>query len=158
MIKNLFTLLRVIFGAVVSLLRGFLVTMKYWVKPKTTFTLQYPFEKRNVFEGYRGLLFCDIEVCDGCAVCARECPVDCIEVEAMGKGKWRKPKYFNIRMDECMFCAICVDVCPRKCLVFTDVYAFAAERADELYFRFLTPQKAQEFEKEIKAAETAKPS
>jgi NAD-dependent dihydropyrimidine dehydrogenase PreA subunit len=49
-----------------------------------------------------------IEACDGCGVCANNCPVGSLRVEA-GKVVTREPEM-------CTDCRICVEVCPLQVL------------------------------------------
>ncbi|MBN1554093.1 MAG: 4Fe-4S binding protein [Phycisphaerae bacterium] len=46
------------------------------------------------------------EMCTGCGICVRECPVDAMEQQADGRAL--------IREDECIRCGKCHDVCPRN--------------------------------------------
>ncbi len=61
--------------------------------------------------------------CTSCMICARECPVWCISIDAHtapdpGSENARRPRVHNV-LDRftldwsvCMFCGICVDECP----------------------------------------------
>jgi NADH-quinone oxidoreductase subunit I len=45
-------------------------------------------------------------------MCARICPANCIHLEGEGKGKARRPTWFVIDHNLCMYCNLCVEVCP----------------------------------------------
>lgn len=128
----------ILFG-IVSLVKGFAVTLKFFFsKP---ITVQYPDEKIDVSERFRGLIrqIRDEnaeEICNACGVCSLNCPVKVITVEgykdeATGK---RKCKSYSINFGRCMFCGLCVEVCPVKCLVHSTEYEVAHYRKEELVY------------------------
>jgi NADH-quinone oxidoreductase subunit I len=70
----------------------------------------------------RGVIALIEENCTSCMLCARECPVWCIEIDShqetlpsTGGGRDRTRNVldrFAIDYSVCMFCSICVEVCP----------------------------------------------
>ena len=121
----------------ISLFKGMAVTIKYYfIKP---ITVQYPKERLIVSDKWRGVLkqICDEkgeEICDGCGICAKICPVSCITMEAYKDEKIgkRKTSSYTINFGRCMFCGLCVESCPKKCLVHTKDYEFVAYNRDDL--------------------------
>jgi NADH-quinone oxidoreductase subunit I len=78
----------------------------------------------------------EIDDCIVCDKCAKICPVDCIEIEAVraveefGRTSDGTPKRiyaarFDIDMGKCCFCGLCTTVCPTECLTMTKVFDFS---------------------------------
>ncbi|WP_367913255.1 4Fe-4S dicluster domain-containing protein [Leadbetterella sp. DM7] len=120
-------------------------------------TLKYPHEQLEVPENGRYQLDCEIDDCIVCDKCAKICPVDCIEIEAIkspelirhasdGSPVRLHAAKFNIDMAKCCFCGLCTTVCPTECLTMTDEYDFSVEDVNLLNFAFsnLSEKEAQE--------------
>jgi len=77
---------------------------------------------------YRGKHVIKADICIGCSMCARACPVNCIEMVPTGVKKPRAvPK---VRANECIFCGLCEDACPtkpEKAIKLTDEYKMFVE-------------------------------
>jgi NADH-quinone oxidoreductase subunit I len=127
-----------IFATAKSLVTGLSVTFKHIKSPSLEVTQQYPEEKREPYDGYRGRLIVNIEKCLGCSACVRACPIDSIELETVrGKDKKLKPVHFNIDMARCMQCGLCIEACPTKeCLIFTKDYEFSSTSREGLVYKF----------------------
>ncbi|MDM7916152.1 MAG: NADH-quinone oxidoreductase subunit I, partial [Candidatus Eisenbacteria bacterium] len=104
---------------------------------KKPVTLEYPDERWQLPERYRGILHNRQEDCIGCLACARACPVKCIHIEIV---KREKDEYgvtsdgtkitqwiprFDIDMSLCMLCGLCTEPCPTECLTTTKEYELA---------------------------------
>jgi NADH-quinone oxidoreductase subunit I len=73
-------------------------------------------------ERSRGVIALIEESCTSCMLCARECPVWCIDIDShqetvapAGGGRDRTHNVldrFAIDYSLCMYCSICVEVCP----------------------------------------------
>ena len=145
--------LREIKDVVVSLAKGLKITLRYWVDPSSTITVQFPEEKRQLAERVRGILFNDVVRCTACGACVIACPVKCITVKAVGKGKARKPESFIIEINKCMFCGLCVDACPTGSLTHTQELTMARYSLDELVIEYVTDELREKFRKEAEEYE-----
>lgn len=127
-----------IWEAVVTTAKGMRITAAYGVNPKEEVTQQYPEERREPSERFRGFLHNDIKVCTSCTMCVKVCPVDCISMEAVrGADKKMVLVSYDINIGRCMYCGLCVEVCPVKSLKHTGGYEKATVDRGELILRFV---------------------
>ncbi len=118
-----------------ELAKGLAVTLKHlFRKPVTVF---YPEEQRPVVERVRwrhklhrwpnGL-----ERCIGCSLCAANCPVGCIYVEAAendpqdptSEGERYAARY-EINLLYCIYCGYCEEACPVDAIVLHEEHRFS---------------------------------
>jgi NADH-quinone oxidoreductase subunit I len=138
-----------IYNTVRSTMIGMRVTIKQMVSP--TVTLQYPHEKKKMPERVRNRLYMNFDDCIGCELCAKACPVDCIDIEVMkappteslgetstGQKKRIYVTKFDIDIAKCCYCGLCVYPCPTECLKMTDVYEFSEFDRHNLVYNFST--------------------
>lgn len=90
-------------------------------------TLNYPFEKVTVPDGFRGTPRFVGEKCIGCKACIRDCTAEAIDIQVEKielpadpvTGEVPKPQK-KIRMilylDRCVHCARCAEVCPKEAI------------------------------------------
>jgi NADH-quinone oxidoreductase subunit I len=156
-----------ILEAVVTTAKGMRITARYGVDPKEEVTLQYPEERWEVPERFRGFLFNDIKTCTSCTMCVKVCPIDCISLEAVrGADKKMVLCSYDINIARCMYCGLCVEVCPPKSLKHTGGYEMASLARGEQILHFVKEDAAeikarvarQVAEAAAKAAEAAKPA
>ncbi|HLO43520.1 MAG TPA: 4Fe-4S dicluster domain-containing protein [Leadbetterella sp.] len=139
-------------------------------------TLQYPHEQISVPDIGRYQLDCEIDDCIVCDKCAKICPVDCIEIEAIkspelirttsdGSPVRLHAAKFDIDMAKCCFCGLCTTVCPTECLTMNSEYDYSVLDVSLLNMAFsnLSAAEAQEkrnlyeqFVAEKEAAKAAK--
>lgn len=135
----------------------------YFEKDRGIFTLQYPRETYPVPDNGRYRLHNEIEDCIVCDKCAKICPVNCIDIEAVkSPGEIRKASdgssvrlyaaRFDIDMAKCCYCGLCTTVCPTECLTMTKTYDYSEYDIRNMVYDFsdMTPeeieQKKEEYE------------
>jgi len=154
MTASLATYFNDIYRAVSSAMIGMKVTITQMVSP--TVTLQYPHVKKPMPERVRNRLYMNFDDCIGCELCAKACPVDCIDIEVLKapptenlgetSTKQKKRIYvtkFDIDIAKCCYCALCVYPCPTECLKMTDVYEFSEYDRHNLIYNFSTMTPAE---------------
>lgn len=115
-----------------EILGGMWLTLKHLLV-KRTVTFQYPHEKRELPDGYRGILvhlrYDDgTEKCVGCSLCEAACPSRCIKVisdEVPGNPLQRYAKEYIFDLSRCVYCAFCVAACPVDALAMSKFYEFS---------------------------------
>lgn len=121
-------------------------------------TLQYPHEKISVPDNGRYQLDCEIDDCIVCDKCAKICPVDCIEIDAIkspelirntsdGSPVRLHAAKFNIDLAKCCFCGLCTTVCPTECLTMNSEYDYSVIDITTLNFAFANLSENQAKEK-----------
>ncbi|MCI0342710.1 MAG: NADH-quinone oxidoreductase subunit I [Planctomycetales bacterium] len=129
-----------------SCLTGLGVTMRYFVRPGTVCTLQYPLQKDNLPERHRGIHFLETEKCIMCWKCARACPVDCIDIEGTRdgeingayQGKGVLLTRFTIDYSRCIFCNLCCEPCPELCIHMGQEFDYSAYHRDDVVKNLLS--------------------
>jgi formate hydrogenlyase subunit 6/NADH:ubiquinone oxidoreductase subunit I len=174
------------FGVVAALLKGMQLTLQhffragkrraptyvddpnYFKQPAGSVTLKYPYESIPVPDVGRYRLHNEIDDCIVCDLCAKICPVNCIEIEAIkateemgitsdGTRKRLHAAVFNIDMAKCCFCGLCTVVCPTDCLTMTKVYDFPEVDIKNMIYHFtdLSPEQAEEKREKLNQQQAA---
>ena len=115
-----------------DLLQGMKVTFLYQ-DPKENYTEQYPLERPEVAERYRGAPRLNVNpdtnetMCIACDLCALACPENLIVVSSERNEKTRRKELTNFTYDlsRCMFCGLCEDACPTDALELTQDFELA---------------------------------
>lgn len=117
----------------------------YFDRQDGLMTVQYPKESIPIPDTGRYRLHNEIDDCIVCDKCAKICPVDCIEIDAIrapevyghtsdGTPKRIHAARFDIDMGKCCFCGLCTTVCPTECLTMTKAFDFSEfDVADHVY-------------------------
>ena len=135
----------------------------YFDHKEGIFTNYYPHESLPIPDNGRNRLHNEIDDCIVCDKCAKVCPVDCIEIEAIKDpvGEIRKtsdgssvrlhPAKFNIDMAQCCFCGLCTTVCPTECLTMTKTFDYSeVDIRDMVYeFSYLSESEVEVKKKEL---------
>jgi len=126
-----------------SVLKGLGITFRRMFQRKVT--MQFPEERWEVREGYRGapVLVKDDEgrpKCVACSLCEYVCPPKAIyivpeEVDDASRAHIeRGPAVFNINMLRCIFCGLCEEACPEEAIFMSKEYAlWGASRAELIH-------------------------
>jgi NADH-quinone oxidoreductase subunit I len=122
-----------------------------------TNTIQYPKQQLPVPEVGRYQLDVEMDDCIVCDLCAKVCPVNCIDIESIkateaigqtsdGTTKRLYAAKFDIDMAKCMYCALCTIVCPTECITMTNQYDKTVFQLSDLVYQFsdMTPEDAAE--------------
>jgi NADH-quinone oxidoreductase subunit I len=114
---------------VIELLRGLWITFKHlFVK---SVTIQYPTEKREPAERFRGihrfiLDEAEIEQCVACSLCARYCPSSAIEITPAEDEKHnRRVLTYYVDIGRCIFCGFCIEACPKEAIMMSKDFELA---------------------------------
>ncbi|HXA01915.1 MAG TPA: NADH-quinone oxidoreductase subunit I, partial [Cytophagaceae bacterium] len=119
----------------------------YFAQDKGIVTLQYPYESLPIPDNGRYRLHNEIDDCIVCDLCAKICPVNCIEIEAVksteeiGRTSDGSPKRlyatkFDIDMAKCCYCGLCTTVCPTECLTMTKTYDYSEFDIRNMVYHF----------------------
>ena len=115
------------------IVQGLVITARHFFKnlggylrgKPTTFVVQYPEERVDFADAFRGMpVLVQLDNgqprCVACGLCEFACPTDCITIvpgELHGAGIERYPEAFQIDMSRCMFCGLCEEACPEEAIV-----------------------------------------
>jgi len=132
---SLAPILRKIF--LVDLFQGLSVTFKYQ-HPKEVCTEQYPMQRPEIAERYRGLPRLNSNpdtgetLCIACDLCALACPEHLIVTKSERDPNTKKKVLTSWTYDasRCMFCGLCEDACPTDSLELSQDYEFATYDRD----------------------------
>lgn len=121
--------------SVKSISIGLGITLKYCFSK--TVTIQYPDQKIDFAPRYRGIHEFEAAKCIACDLCAKACPVDCIYIDYVGRGKNVQLQRFAIDYSKCMFCALCTEPCPKVCIHMGRLHDLSAYTREEMVVEFL---------------------
>lgn len=135
----------------------------YFSEKEGIVTVQYPREKLPIPEVGRYQLHVEIDDCIVCDLCAKICPVDCIEIESIkatgpigqtsdGSTKRLYAAKFDIDMAKCLYCGLCTVVCPTECITMTNQYDRTVTNISELTYKFSDMSAEEAEQKRIEIA------
>lgn len=142
-------------SALTTTVKGMGVTVRHM--GREAITVQYPHARLPIPPSYRGIHVLEQEKCIDCQLCAKACPVDCIEIESVHHGRVLEWQKFTIDYKKCIFCEFCIPPCPKDCIHMTAEYEAATEHPGTLVEDLLTWTGLRaEDRREIEAAELKK--
>ncbi len=122
----------------IEIIKGLWLTLRMlFSKPVT---IQYPFERRKVHEGFRGRHalvrdpFTGNDKCIGCMRCTTVCPSRCIHIKREKRENKMVVTDYVIEASRCIYCAYCVEACPVCALVLTEDYEYSQYSIENLVF------------------------
>ena len=134
-----------------------ITSANYFDRQNGTTTIEYPVQKLPVPEVGRYQLDVEMDDCIVCDLCAKICPVNCIDIESIkateaigqtsdGTTKRLYAAKFDIDMAKCMYCGLCTVVCPTECIVMTNQYDKTVFELSDLTYEFsdMSPETAAE--------------
>ena len=122
---------------------GLSITIPYLFRKP--YTLQYPEELPDIPDTERGLHNFEIDKCIACDQCAKICPVDCITIEAEGKGKFARMTKYEIDYTKCLFCALCTEPCPTDCIHMGPTYDLVGYTREEVIIDYADRENPRTF-------------
>lgn len=139
---------RNVFRAAATIFEGLAVT-KSWLF-RRPMTIQYPDKIEKPVQEmlpatYRGILEVDLDLCTGCMLCSRTCPIGTITVniEKNAETGNRDITRFDIDIGQCMYCGLCVEACKFDALCHTTEFEASVPTPEELVLCFVKkPQPA----------------
>jgi NADH-quinone oxidoreductase subunit I len=116
----------------VDLIKGLALTFRYQ-DPREICTEQYPMQRPQVAERYRGAPRLNVNpetnetLCIACDLCALACPEHLIVVTSERNANTRRKELttFTYDLSRCMFCGLCEDACPTDALELTQDFELA---------------------------------
>src|SRR3569832_1979499 len=124
-----------------EILKGLLITIKNMLFAKKV-TIQYPEERRNYSERFRGMLYIKatnwVENCTSCMLCPTVCPAEFIHIEAGERpDKEKYPVKFEIDLLRCCFCGMCEEACPKDAIKLSTIYEMSTTHRQVFDKKFL---------------------
>jgi NADH-quinone oxidoreductase subunit I len=137
LMKSFIRYIKSIIDGLITLLKGLSVTGKYFFKPGTTWTQQYPNNRKELkmFDKFKGEVKMPHDEhnehkCTGCGICEINCPNGSIEIisASITNEEGKKQRIIDkhiYHLGMCTFCGLCVKTCPSQALAFGQEFEHA---------------------------------
>lgn len=102
-------------------------------------TLNYPVEKPEAPERYRGKIKFDPSKCTGCKLCMKDCPSNAIDIKKVGEKEFE----LSIDLAKCIYCGQCSYSCARHAIELTKEFELAQLNNDKLKVTFRAETKPE---------------
>jgi NADH-quinone oxidoreductase subunit I len=142
---------------IVTTYKGMRLTFRYFLKPAVT--MRYPEERPVVPESHRGKHGYDEPACLLCGACVAACPVDCLVIEGMGKGKETLITEASVDYSKCLFCNLCAEACKTECIWLSEEYDLSSTERGGCVLKLIaekTPAEIAAFEELLAKKEAEK--
>lgn len=115
-----------------GILKGLGITLKHLFE--LDITEQYPEERPNLYQRFRGRLMLNPEKCIVCGMCVKSCPNNVLSFTEARLKESRKKVLTTYTIDHqyCMFCNLCVEACPTNGLYFSHDFEWAAFKREDI--------------------------
>jgi NADH-quinone oxidoreductase subunit I len=127
---------------IITTWKGLTLTGRYFVSPKVT--MEYPEVKPVIPEGHRGIHTYDEDSCSVCLACQAACPVDCIMIDYLSRGKDAMIVSYDIDYSKCLFCNLCCEACKPACVHLGPQYDLSSASKDGCVLHLARVKKAEE--------------
>ena len=140
-----------VWSGVVTTYLGMRLTLGYFFRKPVT--MRYPEVRPKIPEGHRGLHELHEGQCMVCKGCASACPVDCITIESVGRGRDAMLTRFEIDYSKCLFCELCTEPCANHCLVMGPKYDLSSTSRQSVVVSLIRPKSAEEIQAHLEMLE-----
>lgn len=123
-------MLKDIFKSIFALIVGHITVFKHAFKKRVT--LEYPEQKYELNNNFRGKHCFDFDKCIACGVCQRVCPANAIIIEKNDN----KLYSYKIDYNKCIFCGNCAYYCKNKAISMGKDYELATDDKSNLIMEF----------------------
>jgi len=135
----------------VAIFQGMMITLRRFIQGflfQKNWTIQYPEERREYSQKFRGEHFISVdknktENCTACYLCETVCPAECIHIIAeereddkgqYGVLKEKKPLSFDIDALRCCFCGFCEEACPKDAIKLSRNYEMTVSTREKAIY------------------------
>ena len=127
-----------IWAGIVTTYVGMGVTLTYLFRKPVT--MRYPETQPVIPPGHRGLHDYVEPKCILCFRCQNVCPVGCIRIETLGRGKDALLTGYSVDYSKCLYCNMCAEICPTNCVWLTERYNLACGSRQDCVLQFARPK------------------